>query len=349
MPNYTLSELWLSSSFAASTTYKMGSEEPTSTSIRDERAYSAIQQLQSFSSHQPTCTLPLTSAERLSSSSEVKSILYLAYGSNLSAETFRGNRGIRPLSSVNVHVPCLTLTFDLAGIAYLEPCFANTAYRIPPPGQAPFPQDPKYRKNRWQKGLVGVLYEVTPSDYRTIIATEGGGSSYQDIVVPCFPLAAGLEKTPEEPESQPVLAHTLMCPRDGDRLVRPDPGYAQPSHRYLKLITDGAEEHGLPGDYMAYLSGIRGFTITMSRQKVGRALFLGMWLPWIVSVMGPGRLLADKEGRVPEWYARAMGLLFEVMWRSYDFGFKRFWGDGERTVGEVEDEEIGKKGEIWLP
>lgn len=59
--------------------------------------------------------------------------------------------------------------------------------------------------------------------------------------------------------------------------------------------------------------------------------------------------MADKEGKVPEWYARIMGLVFEVMWRSYDFGFKRIWGDGERTVGEVEDEEIGKKGEIWLP
>ena len=81
--------------------------------------------------------LPCTSPSRLSSTSNEKTVLYLAYGSNLSAETFKGNRGIRPLSAVNVHVPSLNLTFDLAGIPYIEPCFANTQYRTPPPSSKP--------------------------------------------------------------------------------------------------------------------------------------------------------------------------------------------------------------------
>jgi len=327
----------------------MAAQELSPTSIRDERAYCAINHLHSSALRHGRSKLPRTSAARLSSSSEDKTVLYLAYGSNLSAETFRGMRGIRPLSAVNVHVPSLTLTFDLAGIAYLEPCFANTAYRTPPAGQEPFPQDPKYRKNRWQKGLVGVLYEVTPADYRIIIATEGGGASYQDVVVPCYPLAAGLPRTPDEPDGEPVLAHTLLCPRDGDRLVRPDPAYAQPSHRYLKLLTDGGEEHGLPSDYMAYLSSIRGFTITTWRQKVGAALFLGMWLPFLMAVMGMGRALADEEGMVPGWFAKATGVMVEVMWRMYDVGFKPICGDGERTVGELDDVDLAEKGEIQLP
>jgi hypothetical protein len=49
-----------------------------------------------------------------------KTILYLAYGSNLSSETFRKTRGIVPISQVNVLVPDLTLTFDLPGVPYLE-------------------------------------------------------------------------------------------------------------------------------------------------------------------------------------------------------------------------------------
>jgi hypothetical protein len=61
-----------------------------------------------------------------------KTVLYLAYGSNLSAEVFRGRRGIEPISQVNVYAPELRLTFDLAGIPYLEPCFAGTQYRNPP-------------------------------------------------------------------------------------------------------------------------------------------------------------------------------------------------------------------------
>jgi hypothetical protein len=325
----------------------MESKEPTLTSIRDERAYSAIKQLGPPSAHLPPSKLPHTSAARLSSSSEEKTILYLAYGSNLSAEAFRGRRGVRPLSSVNVLVPSLFLTFDLAGLPYLEPCFANTAYRTPPPGQEPFPRDPRYRKNHWQKGLVGVLYEVTPEDYRTIIATEGGGASYQEVVVPCYPLEDGISCTPEESKGEPVLGRTLLSPRDGERHVRPDPAYAQPSFRYLKLLKDGAEEHGLPRDYMEYLASLHGFKVTTWRQVIGRALFVGAWMPCMITIMGLGRVLADKRGRVPEWFAKLTGKMFSSMWVTYDGVFRPIWGDGERTIGDIE--EVPEKGEIYLP
>jgi hypothetical protein len=38
-----------------------------------------------------------------------------------------------------------------------------------------------------------------------------------------------------------------------------------------------------------------------------------------------------------------------VMWRMYDVGFKPICGDGERTVGEVDDVDLAEKGEIQLP
>jgi hypothetical protein len=320
---------------------------PTPRCLRDSRAYRAIQQLSSPYTLQPSPKLPLTSPDRLATTSEDKSILYLAYGSNLSAETFRGTRGIHPLSAINVHVPSLTLTFDLAGIPYLEPCFANTRYSTPPPPGKDAAHAAEYRKNRWKKGLVGVLYEVTLADYRTIISTEGGGASYQDIVVPCFPLDMGLATTPDDPQGTPVRAHTLMSPPSGSRIVRPDPAYAQPSWRYLKLITDGAQEHCLPADYAEYLSVIRGYTITTWRQRVGCALFLGSWLPWLMVAMTIGRLVGDEAGRVPAWYAKLIGLFFTQMWKVYDFGFKHIWGDGERTMGDAADEEAGWLKEEW--
>ena len=107
-------------------------------------------------------------------------VLYLAYGSNLCYETFQKRRAIKPLSQVNVLVPELRLTFDLPGIPYAEPCFANTARRDvdQAPGkleaerQALGTKKPGYHKDRWRKGMVGVVYEVTPSDYAHIIATE---------------------------------------------------------------------------------------------------------------------------------------------------------------------------------
>lgn len=180
-------------------------------------------------------------------------VLYLAYGSNLSSETFIGRRGIRPISSMVVSAPSLRLTFDLPGIAYKEPCFANTALRKvpkppklppgypdvpdvpdlpkPPPYGGGFPSPPRpqaHGDREWTQGLIGVVYEVTPEDYATIIKTEGGGASYQDILVPCVEIRKPEPSIPEKPPPtvpelpKPFFAHTLYAPRipkkpdDGD-------------------------------------------------------------------------------------------------------------------------------------
>lgn len=179
----------------------------------------------------PSYPIPSTS---LSTQTQPSSILYLAYGSNLCAETFLGVRGIRPLSQINVTAPSLRLTFDLPGIPYREPCFANTALRkIPSPPKMPpggpdlpdwppaphtgsYPGDPT-----WSKGLIGVVYEVTQEDYAKILATEGGGASYADILTPCFPLPArmGVPEKPDYPELPKMfLAHTLFAPRVPSKL-----------------------------------------------------------------------------------------------------------------------------------
>lgn len=267
-----------------------------------------------------------------------KTVLYLAYGSNLCNETFRGVRGIRPLSQVNVLVPSLRLTFDLAGIPYAEPCFANSALRIP---DASVSVDSDYHKDRWHKGLVGVVYEVTLSDYAHIIATEGGGSAYHDILIDCYVLPHA-DTVPTTPASEPFKAHTLFAPmktddgesRSTDRNSRPDPSYAQPSARYLKLITDGAAECELPAEYQDYLHDIRPYTITSKKQAMGKALFLSIWYPIIMMIFSLGRQFQDDKGRSPEWLAALSAMVFKGMWVCYDGVFKPVFGDGERTVGD---------------
>lgn len=302
----------------------------------------------------PAPPLPRTSVSRLSDDTS-ETILYLAYGSNLSAETFKGNRGIRPISAINVHVPSLDLTFDLAGIPYIEPCFANTRYHIP----APPAEDTDYHKDRWTKGLIGVVYEVTPEDYRTIIATEGGGASYLDVVVPCYLLPDGSKTVVSAPEGNSFTAHTLMQPADDEtaartnsrRIHRPDPSYAQPSARYLKLITDGAEEHFLPDEYVAYLHNIRPYTITNAKQRIGQGLIITFFMPMLLFLFGLGKVLADEDGKIPEWLADFMGMFFRMVWGIYDEIMIRAFGDGERTMkrhkkggnGDKGDEETGLK------
>ena len=293
-----------------------------------------------------------------------ETVFYLAYGSNLCAETFQGKRGIRPLSQANVVVPELVMTFDLPGMPYLEPCFANTKYRTEknPSGFEGDEKEPlltdsptsrRYHKTRWDKGLVGVVYEVTTRDYAHIIATEGGGASYQDILVDCYDLPPGESVVPTQPTSQPFKAHTLYSPiyrpgyallRKDGRLSRPDPDYAQASQRYLNLITTGADEHAFPQEYKDYLHLIRPYTLTTWRQKVGRVIFMTVWFPFIFPLFALNRVLADKRGRTPSWMQALMRALFNSAWASYDNVFKHVFGDGERTMSMDQDE--GRKTDV---
>lgn len=232
----------------------------------------------------------------------------------------------------------------------MEPCFANTKYRTttPPPSNPPQPPSSgdDYHKDRWHKGLIGVVYEVTPEDYRTIIATEGGGASYQDVIVPCFALEKHAKIVDPLPSGVPFNVHTLLMPHSSTlsdpplRSERPDPSYAQPSARYLKLITDGGEEHGLPEEYLAYLYNIRPYRVTTKRQRTGQILFVGFWGPLVMGVIQISKLFADEDGKIPAWLARILGLVFVTMWASYDAAFVKVFGDGERTIGETDHDVV---------
>lgn len=297
----------------------------------------------------------------LESSKSAETVLYLAYGSNLSAETFQGARGIKPVSQVNVAVPELVMTFDLPGIPYKEPCFANTAYRSQKDLTIPSPTptepektsllpatskdrlNPPYHKDRWHKPMVGVVYEVTKADYAHIIATEGGGSSYQDILVVCYSLPLNADTVPETPDGVPFKAHTLFSPTVARS--RPDPSYAQPSARYLKLITDGADEHELPQEYKHYLHNIRPYTITSDKQRLGQFIFLSIWAPIVAFLFMTARLFAGRDGRYPPWLQEFALAVFKAVWASYDGFFKEMFGDGERTVGKHADADADEEEE----
>ena len=302
---------------------------------------------------------PLDTTEFLSlrrhARAQKETVLYLAYGSNLSAEKFRGDRGVNPLAQINVIVPSLVMTFDLPGIPYTEPCFANSKYRTPESDAAGDekagllshcnPGEADYHKDRWKKGMVGVVYEVTKADYAHIIATEGGGSGYQDVVVDCWALPSHIDTVPAVPAGTPFKVHTLYAPplppdalalRTTASSTRRDPSYAQPSARYLKLICDGADELGLPQEYKTYLHGIRFYRVTTARQQLGSYIFQAIWLPIVACLFAISRVSADKDGRYPPWLVMLFQVTFDSVWQSYDLLFKNLFGDGERTMKSSE-------------
>ena len=270
-------------------------------------------------------------SKRTAHSNLKDTVLYLGYGSNLSAEAFLGKRNIKPLSQVNVVVPALSLTFDLPGLPYTEPCFGNVRYR----DSEECLKSKGYHKDHWHKGLVGVVYEVTREDYVTIIATEGGGAGYQDVLVDCYAISGGrYNEVPCEPSGASFKAHTLYDPTGSTKRAH---SYAQPSARYLKLITDGAAEHSLPEEYQDFLGQIRTYQMTTTKQRLGQFIYLSVWAPMLMFIFGASKIFTKPDGTFPSWLAKLIQAIFTASWASYDKFFKKTFGDGERTIGDDED------------
>lgn len=276
-----------------------------------------------------------------------ETVLYLAYGSNMCAQTFLGMRKIKPLSQMNVYVPSLRLTFSLPGLAYIEPCFANVDYR-----DDDWENVDGHPEKKWDGCLVGVVYEVTKSDWRNIMRTEGGGASYKEIVVPCIPLSEG-KNAGELPET--FMARTLHAPRTSadkkpnptlwERLTtgpfRPRDDYAQPSLRYLKLLRTGAKEHSLPQVYKDYLDALQPYTTTRMSQTVGKIALILAFGPFFLTMMRVGALFADESGKTPKPISTVMTMTTNMLWASYDYILKPLFGDGERTEKKG-DEQRGR-------
>lgn len=303
-----------------------------------------------ISSIQQTCITRLFKAAKDEDTKPADTVLYLAYGSNMSAQTFLGMRKIRPLSEINVVVPSLKLSFDLPGIAYREPCFANVQFRDKSEAAKVTRES---LEKEWDGSLMGVVYEVTKPDWARIMGTEGGGTSYQEIVVPCIPLPSADSQTDASKLPQIIKARTLYAPRlpeDEDPSkrtlweklstgpYRPDGEYAQASERYLKLLRVGAREHQMPQVYQDYLNGLQHYAVTSRAQKIGAFLFMLAWGPVILAFVKLSGSFADENGRIPKSLGLVITVLFNMAWISYDYVYKPAFGDGERTQGE-EDEE----------
>jgi len=297
----------------------------------------------------PDETTPL-----LQKSSGQKTFYYLAYGSNLAASTFKGRRGIKPLSATNVLCPGQVLVFDLDGIPYWEPCFANIR-EVAPEEQlhlqrritaAGTPENvvKEYMAELeqlaasgsgevWKNALIGVVYEVTEEDYATIIRTEGGGAGYKDVEVDCYVLP----KVDEQGISGPVTtikAHTLRAPP-----TKTNPtSTSQPSPRYLNLLVTGAKENSLPQAYINYLSSLHGYRRTTRPQKVGAFLFLVQWILPIAAYLSFKSLFSDKKtGISPGWVQKIEGGLWATIWFTYTWMYMPIWGNGQRTIGDEVD------------
>lgn len=148
-------------------------------------------------------------------------VWYFAYGSNMQPATFNGRRGIAPVRALAARLDGWQLVLDKPPLLPVGSGMANVVRAA---GSV----------------VLGVAYAVTASDLRHIELTEGVLiGNYRRVAVRVASLA-----TPSEVFEAVTLASDQRDPALG------------PSRRYMALLVEGAETHGLPADYVAWLRSI---------------------------------------------------------------------------------------------
>ena len=140
---------------------------------------------------------------------------YFGYGSNMNRGIFENRRGMRPIQARTALLENYRLCFNLP-IGRGERGVANL--------------EPQLGARTW-----GVLYLITTEQSEHLDRTEGVSSGgYRRI--PVSLIVDGNEQ---------ISAFTYQSVRvNWER---------KPSQRYISLLIEGAVQHGLPADYIAYL------------------------------------------------------------------------------------------------
>jgi hypothetical protein len=147
-------------------------------------------------------------------------VWYFAYGSNMQPATFAGRRGITPSRALAARAPGWRLVLDKTPLFPIGEGFANLV--------------PDADAEAW-----GVAYEITEDDLAHVDLTEGVLiENYRRIEIAVAPRA----------EEGPGRAFTLVSEKRSPELL--------PSDRYMALLIEGAELHGLPADWIVMLRTI---------------------------------------------------------------------------------------------
>jgi AIG2 family protein len=151
----------------------------------------------------------------------VTRLWYFAYGSNMESATLRGRRGIEFSRALPARALGWRLVLDKPPLVPVGGSFANI---VPDPDAE----------------VLGVAFEVTVAELEHIELTEGVRvGNYRRVDVALSPIGTSAET---------LTAVSLTSERRDPTL--------RPTRRYMACLVAGAEEHGLPAAYVAFLRTI---------------------------------------------------------------------------------------------
>jgi len=145
-----------------------------------------------------------------------RELWYFAYGSNMSRSVFLGRRRMHPIAARRGFLDHYRLCFDLP----IGPGERGVANIEPAPGARTH----------------GVLWLISAEEFDRLDRTEAVHIGvYQRVPV---------EVTAEAGERLAAFTYRSTAARPGRK----------PSARYMRLLLEGASEHGLPADHLEFLA-----------------------------------------------------------------------------------------------
>ncbi|GAA5843114.1 hypothetical protein JCM11251_003935 [Rhodosporidiobolus azoricus] len=245
----------------------------------------------------------------------------LLYGPHLFPSRLRTILGdAKPLSYSTAYVPSAWLTFDLPGVPFLEPVYANAlvkgwndqegwALAAEEKDKSEVEEGERYKRWVWAKAcpgtayegelppnLEGVVYELSAADFeRVVSAAFAAFPSPSANLVPITCVKFSIDPAASTGE---VTAEMLVAepPRSTDAL--------QPSQKQLRSVIVGALLSVLSRPYIAYLTHLSPYVPTSTPSKALTVkLFRLLLLPSFLLFHLPAKILGT-----PAWasFGRAL-------------------------------------------
>jgi hypothetical protein len=212
-----------------------------------------------------------------------------AYGSNMYPNVLTGRRKIHPIESIPGVLEGWQLTFDLRGIPAVEPCFGNI-------------------KENVESEIHGVLHKMTNTQFKHLMATEGGGGVDANGYIPT-------KVNVHAYDGRIIEAYALVVHQTSSAILY---HHALPSTRYMGLLRNGAKHYNIHPLYIEYLQSLP----SSERNKPVTALviieillllilFSPVWIPVVIYYMC--------THQKPRARAFIFTLIMVNLWRIYRF------------------------------
>ncbi|GAA5922328.1 hypothetical protein JCM1841_003070 [Sporobolomyces salmonicolor] len=258
-------------------------------------------------------------------------------------------RSTQPISSSTVVVPDAYLAFDVPGVPFLEPAFANAIVKGynddgdwreelgEKAKDADARQSTAYKQWVWDRSctgmefggslppnLEGIAYELSEQDWPIVLSAVAAASpSTPSSLVPvhCIPYAGGDPSNPSEPFTAHIRVAKPAC----------QAASLQPTQQYLNLVLRGAFFNTLSREYLAHLILLRPYTLS-PLQKLTRTLLRLLLLPSFLIFHVPSKLFG-----IPAWarLERALGSVgARTLWKL-EASVRGFVGSGYRNADEA--------------